>query len=126
MYCVAAGATLLAHLWLFDERFRESGRSSHLPPGLHFSRSERTDAIVALVPALRHPHYKGRRGWLRGTPAYLGLHRLNFRSFVRRRRWYSPGTRSHLCVNVVYPRRCFRAQGLVGSRPATQSRLRLA
>ena len=62
MYCVAAGAALLAHLCLFDERFRESERLSHLPPGLHCSRSARTDAVVARVPALRFPHYKGRPG----------------------------------------------------------------
>eukprot|EP00903_Cladosiphon_okamuranus_P014215 g13207.t1 len=59
VYCVAVGATLLAHLCLFDERFRESERLSHLPPGLHYSRSARTDAVVAMVPVLRFPHYKG-------------------------------------------------------------------
>ena len=59
---MAAGAALLAHLCLFDERFQESERLSHLPPGLHYSRSARTDAIVAMVPVLRYPHYKG---WLK-------------------------------------------------------------
>lgn len=59
VYCAAAVAALVAHLFLFDERFGKSELSSHLPPGLHCCRSARNEAIISMVPALRHPHYEG-------------------------------------------------------------------
>ncbi|CAM9152607.1 unnamed protein product [Ectocarpus sp. 12 AP-2014] len=80
-YCIAAGLALLVHRTFFDGRFEELRRLSHLRPGLHCGRTARTDAIISMVPALQHPHYKG-TPWIIGGDLATLYPFLAFRSIA--------------------------------------------